>query len=81
MLKQQGQWLAIALALIGRPDIVILDEPVSALDVTVQEQILRLLARMKKEHHMTYLFISHDRDVVERFCDRVITLSDGRVEE
>ncbi len=77
----QRQRAAIALALINRPDIVILDEPVSALDITIQEQILRLLERLKKEHGMSYLFISHDKDVVSRFCDRVLILKDGTVKE
>jgi len=77
----QRQRVAIALALVTRPDIVVLDEPVSALDVTVQEQVLCLLARLKKEHRMSYLFISHDKDVVERFCDRVLVLSEKKVHE
>lgn len=77
----QRQRAAIALALINRPDIVVLDEPVSALDVMIQEQILQLLDRLKKEHGMSYLFISHDKDVVSRFCDRVLVLKDGTVRE
>ena len=77
----QRQRVAIALALMSRPDIIILDEPVSALDVAVREQILALLDRVKKEHGMSYLFISHDKDVVRRFCDRVLLLDKGMIKE
>ena len=79
--KGNQQKIQLITALAHDPHIVILDEPVSALDVTVQEQILNLLARLKKEHDISYLFISHDKDVVRRFCDRVLVLRDGEVRE
>ena len=77
----QRQRIAIALTLIQRKNLIILDEPVSALDVTIQEQILELLMKLKKAFGLTYILISHDMWLVSRVCDIVYRVEKGRVLE
>ena len=75
------QRAAIARALAVEPKVLICDEATSALDVTVQKQIMELLMKLKKEKQLSFLFICHDLALIQMFCDRVIVMHDGHVEE
>ena len=76
----QRQRVAIARALLLRPQILLLDEPTSALDMSVQAEILNLLNRLKQEHGMTYLLVSHDADVIAHMSDRAAFMAEGVIQ-
>ncbi|MEE1086835.1 MAG: dipeptide/oligopeptide/nickel ABC transporter ATP-binding protein [Schaedlerella sp.] len=77
----QRQRVSLALALISGAKFILADEPLSALDVTVQAQILELLKELKETENVSYLFVSHDIDVVSMICNRVLFLKEGKIVE
>lgn len=77
----QRQRVSLAQALLTGTDFILLDEALSALDVTVQAQMIRLLKELQEKQNLCYLFVSHDLDVVSQICDRVLFIKDGKVIE
>lgn len=77
----QRQRISIGQALITGPGLIVADEPVSALDATIQAQIMELMQKLQQEMQLSYLFISHDINVVYKMCDRIMVMKEGRIIE
>lgn len=77
----QRQRIGIARTIVMNPKLIIADEPISALDVSIRAQILNLFTKLKRTHGLTYLFIAHDLSVVRFFCDRIAVMHKGRIVE
>ena len=77
----QRQRIAIARSIATRPDFIVADEPVSALDVTIQKQVLELIVGLVAKHNLSMLFVSHDLSVVRSICDRVMVIQHGKLIE
>lgn len=77
----QRQRVSIGMALLAGSEFIIADEPVSALDVTIQAQIMELLKELQKEYHISMLFISHDLRVIYQMCDRLLVMKSGEIVE
>lgn len=77
----QRQRVCLGIALIGGNKFIVLDEATSSLDVTIQQKILKLLKKLKEKHNLTYLFISHDINVIYQICDRVMVMNKGEIIE
>ncbi len=77
----EAQRIMICRALLMMPSLIILDEPTSMLDVTTQEQIIKLLEELKEKEHLTYLFVTHDLELARYFCDEIIIMEKGRMIE
>ena len=79
VLQIVGYRMALARVMLMRPDVLILDEPTSMLDVISQAQVIHMLRDIQKKHAMGYLFISHDRALCKFFCDEILAIEDGVV--
>lgn len=77
----QRQRVLLAMAMAGSPDVLICDEPTTALDATTQDGVLRVIERVTKQHGTALLFISHDLNVIQRMCTRVVVMRDGHIVE